>query len=279
VSAGPRYLLAEGIIREMEVRYERSDAVAVITLDRPQARNAVTIALFDGLAEAVAQAHDDGARALVLTGAGGYFCAGLDIKQLQSSAGNEATVLGAVLEAGKRAVLAIAQSPLPSVSAVEGGALGGGLALALCTDVCLAGAGARLSTQYARVGTTTDLGLSHTLTRRLGPGRSASQLLRSPTLDAGQALALGLIDEIVADGGALDAALGVAADLATRSPTLVAGMRELAGTALGHTFAEHLDAEQAWIHRGWADPTAQAYAAAFAKRTADPGSWSSTSGL
>jgi 2-(1,2-epoxy-1,2-dihydrophenyl)acetyl-CoA isomerase len=276
--------LAEDIISGMhaeeEVLYDRRDGVAVITLNRPGARNAVTQGLFSAACAVVARAAEDGAGAIVLAGAGGYFCAGVDLKAMLRSAGSEEEAFAGVLAAGNRLSLALAESPLPSVSAVEGGAVGGGLGVALATDVCVVGRGARLSTQYGRVGMTPDVGVSWQLTQRLGPRLAASQLMRSPMLGGEQAVQLGLADVVVDDGSVLEAAVELAGELASRPPHVVAGARALTAAAARDCagLVEQLELEREWIHRGWKSPHAQAYAAAFAERSSDPSAWSSVSG-
>jgi enoyl-CoA hydratase/carnithine racemase len=262
-----------------DIRYDTHGQIVVITLDRPDHRNAVTREIFLGITEGVARAETEGARALVLAGAGSYFCAGLDLKSLESAAGAEQEVFGEVLQAGNRMIAAFGSTPLPSVSAVQGGAVGGGLGLALSTDLCITGCSATFSTQYIKVGMTPDVGVSFHLTRRLGPARASSMLLRSPVVRAESALAMGLVDDVVEDEEVLETAVRVAGELARRSPTAINGIRSLTSSAFSHDLNEHLAEEQDWIHRCWADPTAQRYAQAFKDRSIDPTAWAATSGL
>jgi 2-(1,2-epoxy-1,2-dihydrophenyl)acetyl-CoA isomerase len=263
-----------------DVRYERADDVAILVLDRPEARNAVSKEMFEGLIEGIRWAESVDARAIVLAGAGGYFCAGLDLKEIAARAGAEEQLLLEWLPAGNAMVRAFHATPLPSVSAVTGGALGAAFSLALVPDFCIAGRSAKFSPQYLKLGMTPDIGLSYFLTRRLGPGRAANLLLRSPVLDAPAALAAGVIDEVVDDDAVLDAAVALAGEIGARVPTTIQGVRALTRAALANTLDQQLEEEERWVQRAFhANPAFQSYASAFRARGADRDGWTATSGL
>ena len=178
-------------------------------MHRPARRNALTPALARLLADEIERVGADGeTRAVVLRGAGGHFCAGLDLHWLHS--------LGAVPGIGdlqhgladfQSAVLAVARCPVPVVAVVEGTAAGFGLDLALACDLRLAAADAALTSAFARVGLVPDGGSSFTLPRLTGVGQALRLLLTGETVEAGRARAIGLVDD-VAEPGELDRRLG-----------------------------------------------------------------------
>ena len=263
-----------------DVRFERSDEIAVILLDRPEVRNALSLDMVEGIIEGLRWAEGNGAKGVVLAGAGGYFCAGLDLKAIAGQAGSEVSLADQVLPVGKAMARAFAASPLPSVSAVAGGALGGAFALAMIPDFCVAGRTAKFSTQYLKLGMTPDFGMSYFLTQRVGPARAAGLLLRAPVLDAPDAHAAGVVDEVVGDDDVIDAAVRLASEVGGRLPTAIQGVRALTQVALANSLDEHLEEEERWVRRCFAaNPTFQKYAAAFSSRDADPKAWAATSGL
>lgn len=235
-----------------------------MTLDRPAARNALTREVLLGISDAIKGAEADSARALVLTGSGGFFCAGVDLGVFQEAvAGDVDAVLGELLGHLNTMIAALGNLPIPTLTAVEGGAMGGGLGLALATDICVAGRSARVSSHYAKVGVTPDAGTTYFLARRLGPARANAFMLRSPVVSGEEAAAMGVVDEVVDDGNVLAATLEMAAELTRRPTTVVVGTRALADSALGHSLEEHLEAEGMWVSRCWKDPAVQRYLSGF----------------
>jgi 2-(1,2-epoxy-1,2-dihydrophenyl)acetyl-CoA isomerase len=174
-----------------------------LTLNRPARRNALTPGLARELADVVDGVEEmPGVRAVVLRGAGGHFCAGLDLHWIQSL-GTKPTV--AELQHGlsdfQSAVLATVRCPVPVIAAVEGTVAGFGLDLALACDLRVAGTSAAFTSAYARMGLVPDGGSTFTLPRLVGVGRALRLLLAGETLTASRAAAIGLVDEIVDDGG------------------------------------------------------------------------------
>jgi enoyl-CoA hydratase/carnithine racemase len=199
--------------------------VAVVTLNRPEALNALTFPLVDelhGVLDAIDA--DNSCRVVVLTGAGRGFCAGLDLKEIGPSSRSAGLTTGA--RAGMRSQEHIAalvpklrSIQQPVIAAVNGPAYGGGLALACACDLRVAAESARLCVQFVKVGIGgCDIGISYTLPRLVGVSRAHDLILTARVIDAAEAERIGLVSRVVADGTALDAALEIADGLCTYSP-------------------------------------------------------------
>jgi enoyl-CoA hydratase len=193
----------------MPVTYERRGAASVLTIDRPERRNAVDGPTADALAEGYERfVADDEARVLVLTGAGGVaFCAGADLKALDTFGPR----LGA--EGGPLGFTRLT-SPKPTIAAVEGWCLAGGLELALWCDLRIAARGARLGFPERRWGVPLIDGGTQRLPRIVGLGRGLDLILTGRIVGADEALGIGLVTELVDDGTALARALEYAEALA-----------------------------------------------------------------
>ncbi|HVS28501.1 MAG TPA: crotonase/enoyl-CoA hydratase family protein [Solirubrobacteraceae bacterium] len=191
------------------VRYERIGAAAVLTIDRPERRNAVDGATATALGEGYrAFVDDDDARVLVLTGAGDVaFCAGADLKALESFAPR----LGAT--EGPLGFTRLT-SPKPTIAAISGWCLAGGLELALWCDLRIAAEGSTLGFPERRWGVPLIDGGTQRLPRIVGLGRALDIILSGRMVEAAEAHAIGLLTEIVAPGAHLDRALEYAEALA-----------------------------------------------------------------
>jgi enoyl-CoA hydratase/carnithine racemase len=172
-----------------------------LTLSRPARRNALTPDLARELATHLDALEEGGdADLVILTGDGGHFCTGLDLAWLRSL-GDAAAV--PVLQRGlgdfQAAILAIVRCPLPVIAVVQGSAAGFGLDLALACDMRIAGASARFTSAFARMGLVPDGGSTFTLPRLVGLGPAQRLLMAGETFDAKRAQAIGLVDEVVDD--------------------------------------------------------------------------------
>jgi enoyl-CoA hydratase/carnithine racemase len=184
------------------VRYAvRDDGVAVVTLDRPDKRNAVMPedwrALEDRLDEGSADAR---VRVFVLTGAGGLFSAGGDLKTMGERLEQSPVRRSREMLRMTRAIQRFRDTPKPIVAVVEGAAIGAGLVLALACDLRLAAASARFSAPFLRVGMQPDFGGAYFLPRLIGTARALELLWTSEVLDAHAAAALGLVNRVFPDG-------------------------------------------------------------------------------
>jgi enoyl-CoA hydratase len=190
---------------------ERDAGVATLTLNRPEAMNALSRALRRAIAEAFrALAHDDEIGVVIVTGRGRAFSAGVDLKEIGGEAGDDSP--GALL-GDQDLVGAMRSYPLPIIGAVNGFAITGGFELALACDVLVASSEARFADTHARVGIVPGWGLSQLLPRWIGPGRARELSFTGNFLDAEQALAWGLVNRVVAPDALLPTCRKLAADM------------------------------------------------------------------
>jgi 2-(1,2-epoxy-1,2-dihydrophenyl)acetyl-CoA isomerase len=176
------------------------NGICRLTLNRPQARNALTAAMAEGLLSALQSAADDPrVRAVVLTGAGGAFCAGGDVKAMAGHIDESDTGMRKAADAllmRTRAVRLLHEMDKPTIALLRGPAAGAGLSLALACDLRLAADDAKLTTAFARVGLSGDYGVSYFLPRLVGQARALELLMASPILEAAEALAIGLVHKV-----------------------------------------------------------------------------------
>ncbi|MBI1220304.1 MAG: crotonase/enoyl-CoA hydratase family protein [Rhodobacteraceae bacterium] len=207
--------------------------LAVVTLDRPEVKNAWNLPMFEGLTATAARlAETPGLRAVILRGAGGAFSSGLDLAVMQSFAGNLAAVKADMLNvpAGEpnrfqAPCIGWSRLPVPVIAAIEGVAYGAGLQLALAADFRIATPEARLSVREAHWGLIPDMGISQNLPRLMRADQALELIMTGRVLAAEEALALGLLTRIAADP--LAAARALAAAIADRSPDAVRAAKTL----------------------------------------------------
>ncbi len=228
------------------VRWDLTEAVGTILLNRPRAHNALTaemkIALLAALRQAAASAE---VRAVLITGAGPAFCAGQDLREHAGllTAAQDGAAMDTVREHYNPIVLAIRSMPKPVIAAVNGVAAGAGASLALACDLRIAARGASFLMAFARVGLAADTGASWTLQRLVGAGRAAELLLLAEPLAANRALELGLVSQVVDDADLPAAASALAARLAMGPTAAYAGIKAELDYAAGHDLAAALEQE------------------------------------
>jgi 2-(1,2-epoxy-1,2-dihydrophenyl)acetyl-CoA isomerase len=182
------------------VTCEVKEAIARIVLDRPEQGNALDVGMKDGLAAAVERVRrDPSVRAVILSAAGKAFCVGGDIAGMKEAGPDLPAWIGAMAAGLGESVRALAALPVPVVSVVQGAVAGGGIGLALCADVVLAGESMRLRGGYTAIGLTPDLGASWFLTRRAGEARAKEIFFQNRALTAKECLALGIVDAVHPD--------------------------------------------------------------------------------
>ena len=196
------------------------DGIAVATLNRPERMNALT---FAGFAELRALAEEIGAdesiRALVITGAGRGFCAGLDLDDAARLSEMTVPEMFAGQEQWAAAIAALRRMPTPVIAAVNGAAAGAGFGLALAADVRIASEAARFNAAFVRIGLSGgDVGVSWLLPRIVGFGHAAELLLTGRLIGADEAFRLGIVNRVVPPSELLDAALDLAREIAANSP-------------------------------------------------------------
>jgi enoyl-CoA hydratase len=220
------------------VTVTRDGPVAIVTLNRPEAMNALSVALRAELASAfLALDQDEGVRVAVLTGAGTRaFTAGLDLKELGSDTSN----LGAANATTPAAnpVKAIEQCRKPVIGAINGVAITGGFEVALACDILIGSTNARFADTHARVGIMPGWGLSQKLSRMIGISRAKELSLTGNFLDAETACAWGLLNRVVAPEDLLPTAITLAHDVASADPAMVARYKRLIDDGYALPFGE-----------------------------------------
>jgi len=245
-----------------EVLVERHGAVQVITINRPEARNALNGAVAAGIRDAVDEL--DGARDLrvgVLTGAGGTFSSGMDLK---------AFLKGEVPSFPGRGLCGITQTPprKPLVGAAEGWALAGGFELLLACDLVVAGASARFGVPEVTRGLVAGAGGALLLAQRVPRALALELLLTGDPISAERAAAIGLVNRVVDDGGALEEAIGLAERIAANGPLAVMASKQIALSAGDWAADQRWHEAAALIGPVFTSQDAQEGARAFAERRA-----------
>lgn len=195
-----------------------------ITMNRPDRRNALNAEMVTGLIEAARRAvADHDVRAVLLRGAGGTFCVGGDVKAM---AEGKSTLTyeekRTQLRNGMEVSRILHEMTKPVVAQIDGAAAGAGLSIALSCDLRVAGASAKITTAFAKVGFSGDYGGTYFLTRMLGSAKARELYLLSPVLTAQEALALGMVTKVMPDAQVADAATELAMSLA-QGPTVTLG--------------------------------------------------------
>lgn len=205
---------------------KREGAVAEVTLNRPEVLNALNRTLRAALVEAfTALSEDDNLRAIILTGAGRAFCAGVDLKELSA----DASGVDALSGPGLLEVMRVC--PHPVIAAVNGHAVTGGLELALMCDFMIASQGAVFADTHARVGLNPGWGMSQILPRLIGPNRARQMSLTGNYIDAQVACDWGLVNEIVPAGSLMPRARELAQAMAETDARTMRSMRALIGAS------------------------------------------------
>lgn len=206
------------------LRVEREDHVAVVTLDRPAKLNALDGGLRADLFAVLEEVKDDDEiRAVVLTGAGRGFCAGVDLSgagRMSGGASRQNENLDRLGWVGRQAI-GVYELDKPMIAAVNGPAAGAGMSLALACDLRVGGPGARFRTSFAERNLSPDSGMSFFLPRIVGYSRAMDLILTSRDVDADEAYRLGLLDRLVGEGQLLEQAVALAAQVAALPPLAV----------------------------------------------------------
>ncbi len=222
------------------------DGVAVLTMNRPERRNALSPAMVEAMARVLADLEvDDDVGAVVLTGAGGAFCAGGDVKAMAEGAHGLSLEQ---IELRQRRNQHATSGRLhgmskPTVAVLPGAAAGAGLALALACDVRFAADTAVLTTAFAKVGLSGDYGCAWFLTHLVGTSRARELLLFSDRIDAERALALGLVNEVLPADAVSERGLDRARQLAQGPRLALRSMKENLVRATTGSLADCMDVE------------------------------------
>ena len=228
-------------------------AVGIITLNRPEARNALNPKMFQELSSAIQDCRDPDIRAVIITGSGGSFCAGADVKdfvnQLENSGpeGLHEHLKHRADTFHRDVIIPIRQLDKPVIASIDGVAAGGGLSLALACDLRVASDRARFLMAYANIGATADGGSTYLLPRMIGTARAMELYLSDQPIGAERALDLGLVNQVFPAAELERSTLEFAARLA-QGPTVAYGrVKALFDSSWDATFAGQLDAETEYI--------------------------------
>ena len=239
---------------------ERRGHTLVVTLNRPEARNAVNQALAHGVADAMDELDDtDDLRVAVLTGAGGTFCSGMDLKAFM--AGELPVVEG-------RGLAGLTSRPprKPLIAAVDGYALAGGFEVALACDLVVAGESASFGVPEVKRGLVAAAGAALRLPSRVPMAIALELLLTGDPVTAARAAELGLVNRVVPDGAALDEALSLAERIAANGPLAVTATKQVARAASDWSTEEMWDKQSEVLDPVFVSEDAMEGAAAFAEK-------------
>lgn len=237
-----------------EVLVEHTGAIATVTINRPDRRNALTAPVKDALRDALAAvAADDAVRAVILTGAGGHFCAGQDLTEHAAALRDSPDhAFDTVDEHYSPIVTSLATMAKPVIAAIEGVCVGAGLGFALACDLRIVSKAATLATAFSSIGLTCDSGLSHSLPRAIGEARARELILLAEPLTFDRAQALGLVTAPAKPGQTLDTALALATRLAAGPTRAYAESKQLLAGSSQRSLAASLAEEAAAQNRAGA---------------------------
>ena len=247
--------------------------VAVLSFNRPEARNALSDEMYAGFGKALPLiAANSDIRVLMLTGEGVAFCSGGDVKGMHAN--NSGSGQKASLEDGiarlryiQAAVSgAMRKLPQPVVAAIPGAAAGAGLSIALSTDLRVAAERALFVTAFANVGASGDFGMSWFLPRVVGEAKAKELMFTSPRLTARDALALGMVSEVFPDASFTEDAMAYCQSLAKRAPIALRYMKENINRSGVVTIEAALDAEAVAMSRTMSTADHREAAAAFVEK-------------
>ena len=250
--------------------------VATLSFNRPAARNALSDEMYSGFATALPQiAADSSIRVVMITGEGGAFCAGGDVKGMHANNSGESSGRGSIEDAVSRlryiqSVVsgALRKLPQPVVAAIPGAAAGAGLSIALSADLRIAAEKALLVTAFANVGASGDFGMSWFLPRIVGEAKAKELMFMSPRLSAHEALELGIVNRVFSDDTFTADAMDFCQNLAERAPIALRYIKENINRSMSVTLDAALDAEGSAMPRTMSTADHREAAAAFVEKRA-----------
>ena len=220
------------------------DGVAVLTLNRPEALNALSMDIRHGLLNALERyADDSNVRCIVITGAGRAFSSGGDVKGMgdRAAQGYEARARGLLFSA--TIPMAIRKHPKVVIGMVNGVAAGAGMSLSMACDLRIAGKSARFTTAFLKIGLSGDWGGTWTLTRLVGTAKARELFLMPDMVSADEALKLGIVNRVAEDADLRASTMEVAHRIAEMPPVAVAAVKRNLFAAETEDFATVLDVE------------------------------------
>jgi enoyl-CoA hydratase/carnithine racemase len=250
-----------------ELLHTRDGAIATITLNRPEKRNAMTIPMLEAFLAAVREvSKSSDVRVLIVAGAGKAFCAGLDLKEMGLARRPDGSVEYPEIEG---ALHELERCPFPTIAMMQGDAIAGGLELALHCDLRVAGAGARMGMPLARIGLVVPYPLTQKLLDTVGTVKTKEMLFTGALLDAESARSAGLVTRVVPDAELETATRALAAEIAANAPLSLRTMKAAINEANGfrsHTPSPALAAQAAATRKS--EDLQEGLRAVFEKRRA-----------
>jgi enoyl-CoA hydratase/carnithine racemase len=217
-----------------EVLVEQKSKTTIITLNRPETRNALTKAIMERITEAVtAAAEDDGVRCVVLTGAGGHFCSGADLRGTMASDPNFLDNLEMYMDVFHAGIRAIVRCPKPTIAALDGCSVGFGADLALACDLRVATSRAYVQEKFVSIGLMPDGGGTFWLPRLVGTARALRAILLADKIEAKELDALGVLTACVAPDDLSATTMALAARLEKGPPLAFAAAKQAVYESLG----------------------------------------------
>ncbi len=252
------------------VKFELNEGVAILTLNRPEALNSLSMQLLKDLRATLSMTAEARARAAILTGTGRAFCAGGDLREMQAIAeqtGNIGAFFEEPLAAFHGCVQTIREMPIPFVSAVNGVCAGAGTNFALCCDIVLAAQSASFNEGFVKIGLTPDCGGTYFLPRVVGEKIAAELLMTGDAVTAERAEKLGMINRVVADEDLQSEALKFAARLAKMPTAAIGRIKQMLGATMKNDLSAQLKLEHAaQIESGKSNDFKEGVRAFFEKR-------------
>lgn len=252
------------------VKYELNETTATITLNRPEALNALSLQLTTDLRAAIEQAISDNARAVVLTGEGRAFCSGGDLREMQTMWQREGRIeafLEEPLKALHDVIRLIRETPIPFVAAVQGICAGAGTNFALACDLIFASETATFNEAFVRIGLSPDCGGSFFLPRTVGEKLAAEIFMTGETLSAERALQINMINRVTAAENLMSETLQMARKLAVAPTASIGRIKAMLNQTFSNDLSQQLDLEhRLQIESGKANDFKEGVQAFFEKR-------------
>ncbi len=252
------------------VKYELNESVAIITMNRPDALNALSLQLTVDLRSAIEKAVEDKARAVVLTGEGRAFCSGGDLRQMQQMWQKEGRIeafLEDPLKALHDLIRLIRETPIPFIAAVQGVCAGAGTNVALACDLVFAAETATFNEAFVRIGLSPDCGGSFFLPRAVGEKLAAELMMTGDTVTAEKAAQVGMINRAIAAENLMQETLKTAKKLALAPTAVIGRIKQMLNATFSNDLAQQLDLEhKLQIESGKGNDFKEGVAAFFEKR-------------
>lgn len=252
------------------VKYELNETTAIITLNRPDALNALSLQLTKDLRSAIEKAIADKTRAVVLTGEGRAFCSGGDLREMQTMWQREGRIeafLEEPLKALHDVIRLIRETPIPFVAAVQGVCAGAGTNFALACDLIFASETATFNEAFVRIGLSPDCGGSFFLPRAVGEKLAAEIFMTGETLSAERALQINMINRVVESENLMSETMQMAKRLAVAPTASIGRIKAMLNQTFSNDLSQQLDLEHALqIESGKANDFKEGVQAFFEKR-------------